>query len=112
MKRESPVERYPGHVILPEFLNVLQVRMFEDAYFGDPNDREEKEKKVYVSVSDEKMLPVLFKTVSEWHLENIPENPTIETFPMTPAKDGHALVMWLSGEVYKMYAGETDIPNE
>lgn len=112
MKIDSPVKRFPGHVILPDFLNVRQVRTFEDAYFGDPNEAAEEGKKVYISVSDEKMLPVILEIVNEWHLEGVPEKPSVDTIPMTPAKDGHALVMWLSGELYKMYVGETDIPNE
>lgn len=111
-KHESPIAEYPGHVILPDFLNVYQVRSFEDAYFGDPNKVVKDGERAYISVSDEKMLPVLIEIVKEWHIENIPEKPGVEEIPMTPAEKGHEFVKWLSGELYKMYTGEAQVPNE
>lgn len=110
-RRESPVEQFPGHIILPDFLNVRQVRVFEDAYFGDPNEAKQKGKRVFISVEDERILPVILDIVQEWHLENMPEKPTIETFPMTPVSVGHALISWISKELYKLYVGEVKDPN-
>ena len=110
-KRESPIEEFSGHIVLPEFLNVRQVRAFEDAYFGDPNEHKKEGNRVYISVEDERMMPVILDVVKEWHLEGIPEKPSIETIPMTPATTGHALISWLSGELYKMYTGEKRDPN-
>ena len=92
-------------------MNVRQVRAFEDAYFGDPNEIPREGEKAYISVSDERMLPLLIDLVQEWHLEGVPDEPTIETIPMTPAKAGHELVSWLSGELFKLYTGETEVPN-
>ena len=112
MKIESPVKRFTGHVILPDFLNIGQVRAFEDAYFGDPNQIVSEGARAFVSVSDEKMLPVILDIVQEWHIEGQPTEPTVETVVMTPQKDGHALVAWLGGELFNMWRGETDIPNE
>ena len=111
MKCQSPVKKFPGYVVLPDFLNVFQVRAFEDAYFGDPNEAAREGEKVYISVSDEKMLPIFVELIKEWHIDGIPENPTVQEVPMTPAKAGHELVAWLSGELFKLYVGETEVPN-
>ena len=111
MRAESPVEKFSGYVILPDFLNILQVRAFEDAYFGDPNELNRKGKKVFLSVSDEKMLPVILSIVQEWHIEGQPEKPTIETFVMSPVSDGHEFVRWLGGLLYNLWKGETEVPN-
>lgn len=106
MKSDSPVEHFPGYVELPEFLNILQLRKFQDAFFGDLNQIIERDKKVFLSVSDEKMLPVIFDIVKEWHIKGVPEKPTISTFPATPVTAAHELIVWLTNEVYKIYDGE------
>jgi len=111
-KCESPVKEFSGYVILPDFLNVRQVRAFEDAYFGDPNEITQEGRRAFISVGDEKVLPVLLDIVREWHIEGLPEKPTLEEIPMTPAEAGHNLVKWLSGELYRMYTGEKQVPNE
>lgn len=112
MKIDSPVKRFPGHVILPDFLNIRQVRAFEDA-LPDLNEAQADEnKRVWFSVADEKRLPVLFMVVSEWHIEGVPEHPTLDTFPMTPLKDAHSLIEWIFAAVRDLWLGETTVPNE
>ena len=94
MKKESPVEKFPGHVVLPDYMNAPQVRAFEDAYFGDPNaERPKKGERVYRTVQDAEMIPVFISAVQEWHIEGVPEKPSIETFPMTPQPAAHDLVV-------------------
>ena len=110
MKIESPVTRFPGHVILPEFLNIGQVRAFEDA-LGDPDAGQVENKKVWISLSDERRLPAVLQCVQEWHIQGVPEKPTLETFPMTPLVPAHDLLNWIFGELLKMWTGETEIPN-
>ena len=112
MKIESPVKKFTGSVTLPDFLNIGQVRAFEDAYFGDPNKVIREGERAFVSVSDEKMLPVILDIVLEWNLEGQPEQPTLETVVMTPQNAGHELVSWIGGELFKLWRGETDIPND
>lgn len=113
-QKESPVKRFSGHVVLPDYLNIRQVRLFQDAFFGDPNEataQADDNRKVYLSVNDEKVLPVLLQIVLEWRLKGVPEQPTVETFPGTPPKASHEVIDWLTREVLKLYQGETEIPN-
>lgn len=108
----SPNKVFTGTIELPDYLNILQVRAFQDAYFGDPNALPpETGKKVYRSVEDLKILPVLLDIVLKWEIKRMPEKPTLETFPMTPAADAHDFIAWVSGEVYKIFKGEAEIPN-
>jgi len=111
MKKESPVKKFPGHVILPEFLTLPQVRLFEDAL--DLDDLETKANgKVWMSVIAEKRLPVIFACVDEWHIEGVPENPELDTFPMTPIVPAGQLVDWLFSEINKVWIGEIESPKE
>jgi hypothetical protein len=114
MKLEIRNKRFSGYVILPEFLNLLQVRAFEDS-LGDPNDEIDenmRNKRVWVSVADEKRLPVILQIVKEWHITGVPENPTIDNFPMTPISDSHALISEIYAGIYKLWIGESLVPNE
>ena len=111
MRVDSEIKKFSGHVVLPDFMNILQVRAFEDAYFGDVNEAKEDGKRVFLSVSDEKMLAFLLGFVSEWHLENVPEKPTQETFPQTPRGKAHELIKKLSAKCLELYAGEIEVPN-
>ena len=111
MRVDSTVTEFPGFVILPAFLTFPQCRAFEDAFFGDLNELEHSNgNKVFVSVNDEKLLPVLFLVVQEWHLEKIPEQPSIETFPSTPRGPSHELIFLLSRAIYELWKGE-EVPN-
>ena len=103
--------KFVGHCELPDFLTLTQCRAFEDAYFGDPDKlNEDGSKKVWLSVNDEKMLPVLISIVKEWHIDNIPETPTPETFPGSPRKHSSQIISQLASAVLKLWNGE-DIPN-
>ena len=111
MKLESKVEKFPGYVVLPDFLNILQVRALEDS-FGDINEeRTEKDKRVWISVTDEKRLPVILQCVAEWHIEGLPDKPTIETFPMTPLQPAHELIAQIYGGLTALWTGE-QVPND
>jgi hypothetical protein len=110
MKKESPVDKFPGYVILPDFLTLPQVRSFEDA-IGSPNfdpDQIDKNEKVWLSVNAERRLPVIFDVVEEWHIEGQPEEPDIDTFKMTPIVAANDLVQWLFGQIRDIWLGETE----
>jgi hypothetical protein len=112
VKIEIEQGKYNGHVILPEFLNILQVRKFEDSLGDiDAGQADEENKRIWLSVSDERRLPVLFDIVEEWHIEGIPEEPAVETFPMTPLTDAHAVIDKIYGGILKLWTGE-QVPND
>jgi hypothetical protein len=111
MKHESKVKKFGGYIVLPEFLNIRQVRAFEDSLGSLDNSELDGEKRVWKSVEDEKRLPVLFAVVSEWHIEGVPEQPTLETFPMTPLGDAHDFIAWAYMLIRDLWIGEI-VPNE
>lgn len=117
MKYTVVSDVFSGFVVLPDYMNIRQVRQFEDAFFGDIDKlqkqaEEEEERRIFLSVNDEKMLPVLLDFIQEWHLRGIPEKPELETFPQTPRAQAHALVSELSQTLYGIWKGEIEIPNE
>lgn len=110
MKIESPVKKFPGYVVLPEYLTVPQVKAITNA-LDDPNEPP-KVGKVWAVVNQEKRLPAILACVSEWHLAGVPEKPELETFPASPAKSAGNLIAWLFEEVNKLWLAEEEVPNE
>lgn len=126
----STLPAYPGVVIFHEPLFFEQVAAFEDAQdaaaevepsqfwakVAEANDiTDDKGKRVvlsWTSRSDRAFLPALLKCVKEWHIEGLPEQPTIETFPFTPRDKTHELIEWLVTELRKIVDGEKNVPNE
>ena len=112
MKCDSPVKKFPGYVVLPEYLNLRQVRRVESALDGLADIKQpEGGKTLWFGVIEENRLPVVLECVQEWHIEGIPEKPTIETFPLTPASDAADLLRWLFEQIRNIWIGETEIPN-
>ena len=112
MKLESKLEKFPGYVILPDFMNIRQVRQFEDAYFGDLNElTKAPEARVFVSVSDERILPFILDFVKEWHIDGLPDKPKLEDIPMTPIHVSHEFIQWIASALFTMWKGE-EVPNE
>lgn len=68
--------------------------------------------RIWMSIVDEKMLPAICLCVSKWELFGFPETVTPDNFPATPRPESHKLIKWLFDEIYKVYLGELEIPNE
>lgn len=111
MKKESPVKKFPGHVIMPDFLTMPQVRAFEDCLDGIGKLDYGNEDRIWVSVVSEKRLPVILDCVKEWHIEGVPEKPDLGSFPMTPAVAANEFVGWLFGLIRELWIGEEESPN-
>jgi len=125
MKRvESPVERWAGYVILHEPLLYSHIRAIEDAqdaaaetepssFLSIVDENGTITKKLYwLSKLDYLRLTAILPCVVEWHLTGVDDKPTPDTFPMTPRSDSSRLIAWLWDELYKIYNGETEVPNE
>ena len=113
MRIESPVKRFPGYVILPEYLTVPQVRAITTA-LGDPIKTDEGDKYqalTFAVKTDEIRLPAVIACISEWHLAGIPEHPALDNFPMSPMSSVHKLLDVLLAEIIKLWQGEDDLPN-
>jgi hypothetical protein len=106
----SPLPRYPGSVTLADPLTLAQVELFEVALQPLPNVPEDA--RILLTVIDKPRIPAILACVEKWELSNLPESVTIETFPMSPRKASHELIAWLFNEIYKVYMGELEIPNE
>jgi len=105
----SPVEKFPGFVVLPEFMTLPQVIAFEDAI----KQAEELKEGGTVRRSrlDQINLPVIFAIVKEWHVDGVPETPDTESMPLTPRVASATLIAWIWGEITRLYIGEIEIPN-
>ena len=128
MEYHSPIKRFPGTVILPDYLVPEQVFAIEDAQFAardyfaantkTDNDNADaiKPGKHFSFLRMRSLyLPAVLLCVKEWHLENFSINGSgaqYETFPMTPANDVGELLYWLFEELIKIYNGTNDVPNE
>lgn len=137
-QKDCSVSGFEGHVVFCDPLNLEQVFAIEEAQ--ESADKIEPSKfltKVtemqaklealkkgeqppefpegfgvsWTSKTDGAFLPAILLCVKEWHLANVPEHPTVETFPMTPRGKSSELVNWLWDEIAKIYKGETEIPN-
>lgn len=109
-KKVSPVEKFPGFVVLPDFLTLPQVIAFEDA-IGQAEELK-KGGTVRRSRLDQINLPVIFAIVKEWHVDGVPETPDIESMPLTPRVASATLIAWIWGEITRLYIGEKTVPNE
>ena len=109
----SPSKRWQGSVTISDPLTLPQVEAIE-AGLEMPRqaDDTDKDGRVFFTVLDKPHLPAIFACVEKWELSHFPESVTIETFPMSPRKDSHELIAWLFHEIYKVYMGELEIPNE
>jgi len=77
-----------------------------------PKDESAKDGRVWLSVVDANQLPAILGCVEKWEIENIPEKPTLETFPASPRAETHKLIDWLFRELLTVYFGEATVPNE
>lgn len=68
-----------------------------------------KAKLTWSSREDVHFIPVILQCVEKNNLENWPENID---FPASPRRESHLLVTTLWQELWKIYRGETEVPNE
>src|SRR5687767_3844181 len=136
MELTSPVKRFPGTVIVPDYLTPEQVFAIEDCqfnardYFKENTTETErlitnaKGEEVKAIESNSRFswlrfrshyIPAIVLCVKEWHLENFSLNghggASYETFPMTPAEDVSDLLEWVFSELVKIYNGASNVPN-
>lgn len=135
MKIESPVQRWPGTVTLPDYLTFPQAIAWEEClasarqllpeYVYDlPMNEEGKiDNKKLTSQQVKQMTEMLSainsakyegelikgikECVSEWNLQNFDK----DNFPATPRKSRSELVKWLVSEIGKLYNEADEIPN-
>ena len=99
----SPVERFPGHVVLHDPIPIDRWAVWE---------RGLRELSGTENTTDNvlKLIPGICAVVAEWHLENWPETVSIETWPATPRLPAMGIVRWLVNEISDVANGDFD-PN-
>lgn len=103
----SPIQKWPGEVVICDPLSFPQVFAFGDgmeavrALGETPN----------LLKARAAMLPGIIACVEEWKLEGFPSTPTPETFPATPVRSAAQLIAWLTGEISALFDEANEIPN-
>lgn len=96
----SPVEAFPGYVLLRYPITFPLYAVWEDALSDRKlDDKGEPVREVKYGRVGLRYVPAFIELVEEWHIEGIPERPTIDTFPAAPPATVGALVGWLIGEI-------------
>lgn len=107
----SPSKRFKGSVVIADPLTIPQAKLIEDAgNIGEP--RLSPNGRAWLTNADESMLPAIFACVEKWELTGISEGVTLETFPASPRSETHELIAWIYNEIFTVYIGEVEIPNE
>lgn len=104
---ESPVKRWPGHVIIEDPLTFPTLIAWQDtlekldgASWGDALSTPR------LSLD---LLRGICAVVKEWHLNGLTD-VTPETFPATPRVASGRLIAWLVNEISALYAETEDDP--
>jgi hypothetical protein len=90
---QSPVERWPGFIVLPDSLNYGRLKLWLDAQTtarAFVNDEEIKNPIDYYRT----VLIAACACVSFFHLDGLGQL-TPETFPATPVEPARALARWV-----------------
>jgi len=105
---KSPVPEYPGEVGLSDPMTFPQLFALEDAFSAVKVLKNKSGERVNYA-----LLPGLLACCDAWHIEGLPEHPTPENFPASPAKRRRAvaaLLAWLTDELGALFR-DTEIPN-
>ncbi len=136
MEIKSELKRFPGTILLPDYLTPEQVFAVEDAQFAARDWWREHTVKTGGTIKDAEgndieevkaterfsflrwrsnYLPAILLCVREWKLDNFPLNghgAKYAEFPMTPAEDVSELLQWTFDEIVKIYNGASNLPND
>lgn len=98
----SPVKEFPGTVTLPNHLTMPQALAYEQAVRDGSALTEQG---ALPTEYDAVYLRAVCECVEEWGLDGF-EQLSVDTFPATPRQASTELVVWLFGELVKLYNPE------
>lgn len=107
----SQIKRFEGSVTIADPITLAQAQAIE-AGMKPPEEQEIVNGRVWLSVQDSAKLPAIFACVEKWELSGLPENVTADTFPASPRGATHKLIDFIFAEIFKVYIGEAEVPNE
>jgi hypothetical protein len=93
---ESPVKRYPGHVVIPDYYDFGQLMAWDDGVSRWPELSENPTFQQQLEVKQAQAASII-PMIEAWHIEGIPEKPT--ALPATPIRAAVQLLGWLTGEI-------------
>lgn len=98
----SPVQQWPGEVVLYDPLNLPQEAAWEEAVAASQMKRS-------LSGMHAELVPGILRCVKEWHLGgDFPARPTLANWPTKPREARAQLLKWLVDEISAVYAGDED----
>lgn len=107
MKKESPDPRWPGYIILPEYMTYSVLAKWETA-LDKAKTVSELETTRNSSGFFLELLPIACSLISEWHIEGLPEKVTADNFPASTR-----FLSFVTGVVSELYSstnGESSDP--
>ena len=100
-KIKSPIERWPGFIILPDPLTYPQLIRIQDMMDAA---NEEKGKSSEGVRMNNAILPYLFELCEEFSIEGIEKDP--DQFPAQPLEEVNQLIDWWYLELVKPFIEE------
>ena len=101
---QSPVQRFPGSVVLSDPLTYPQALAFEESY---ANALEVKEREGTQTEYEVALWPGLSKCIEKCDVKGIDINRP----PASPRGKVAEFVAWLFTEILEVYIGDTEDPN-
>ena len=94
-KKDSPITRWPGHIIMPSYMSFISLGKWEKAVAQAKALKETDSLAAFY----EKLLPVACEVVQEWHIDGLPEHVSADTFPASGP-----LVGWVIDEISNLFS--------
>jgi hypothetical protein len=101
MKVTSEDPRWPGYIVLPEYMNFDSLVKWENA-LGVA--KSENEKGSASSGFFEELLPIACSIITEWHIEGLPDKVDKSIFPAS-----HKLIALVTGAVSDLYTSTNSV---
>ena len=94
------IKGFEGQITIPDVLTLPVFLKFRDGVFAGADANKEGK-----DIFDQMLLslPGMIQVVEKWELANIPENPTVETWPVTPLEASKELHAWLMNTLNQNY---------
>ena len=106
----SPCKRWPGQIILPDYLTLPQYKAWHDAVAQLENTGATN-----LDIAGDArlagiILPGVLACVERWELENFPKVVTVENFPATPRAASFKLLAAVIGRITQLVTEEDELP--
>jgi hypothetical protein len=98
-------KKFSGYVEMRDPLPLLAVLTWEEAIQSIQAKRKDETGLTVIGMNVI-LLPAILACVESWHIDGVPEAPTMDTFPGTPRIASDMLVGWLIDKIRQICVGE------